>query len=139
MVVRGSGARARAGASLALVLGHAPRRSARLQDPRQRPRSCALRAARRLRQSRLPGARAAARQHRDAGARALVRLSACEGPKAARIISSSALTQVIAMAAPKFPETPEFTGLNTPIVAEYELTSLKEEGKLPAEASGTFV
>src|ERR1700752_4263139 len=42
------------------------------------------------------------------------------------------------MAAPKFPETPEFTGLNTPIGAEYELTGLKAEGQLPAEVCGTF-
>jgi carotenoid cleavage dioxygenase len=42
------------------------------------------------------------------------------------------------MAAPKFPETPEFTGLNTPIGAEYELTGLKVEGRLPPEVSGTF-
>jgi carotenoid cleavage dioxygenase-like enzyme len=37
-----------------------------------------------------------------------------------------------------FPTTPEFTGLNTPIGAEYELKRLKVEGRLPAEVFGTF-
>jgi carotenoid cleavage dioxygenase-like enzyme len=37
-----------------------------------------------------------------------------------------------------FPNTPEFTGLNTPIGAEYELTALPIEGRIPAEVAGTF-
>ena len=37
-----------------------------------------------------------------------------------------------------FPDTPEFTGLNSPIGEEYELTGLKVEGRIPAEVAGTF-
>lgn len=37
-----------------------------------------------------------------------------------------------------FPDTPEFTGLNAPIGAEYELRGLKVEGRIPADVRGTF-
>ena len=37
-----------------------------------------------------------------------------------------------------FPNTPEFTGLNSPLGEEYELEDLAVEGRLPAEVSGTF-
>jgi len=37
-----------------------------------------------------------------------------------------------------FPPTPEFTGLNAPIGAEYELRGLKVEGRIPTEVLGTF-
>ena len=37
-----------------------------------------------------------------------------------------------------FPDTPEFTGLNTPIGDEYELERLPVEGRIPAEIEGTF-
>lgn len=37
-----------------------------------------------------------------------------------------------------FPDTPEFTGLNTPIGEEYELERLPVEGRLPEEVHGTF-
>ena len=37
-----------------------------------------------------------------------------------------------------FPDTPEFTGLNTPIGDEYELERLTVEGRIPAEIEGTF-
>jgi hypothetical protein len=37
-----------------------------------------------------------------------------------------------------FPTGPEFTGLNAPIGAEYELEELPVEGRIPAEIAGTF-
>ena len=37
-----------------------------------------------------------------------------------------------------FPDTPEFTGLNAPIGAEYELRGLKVEGRIPADVRGIF-
>ena len=37
-----------------------------------------------------------------------------------------------------FPNTPEFTGLHTPIGEEYELAALPVEGRIPAEIAGTF-
>ena len=37
-----------------------------------------------------------------------------------------------------FPDTPEFTGLNTPIGEEYELERLPVDGRIPAEIEGTF-
>jgi carotenoid cleavage dioxygenase-like enzyme len=37
-----------------------------------------------------------------------------------------------------FPDTPEFTGLNEPIGAEYELEGLPVEGRIPREVAGTF-
>ena len=37
-----------------------------------------------------------------------------------------------------FPDTPEFTGLNTPLGEEYELEHLPVEGRIPAEVAGTF-
>jgi carotenoid cleavage dioxygenase-like enzyme len=37
-----------------------------------------------------------------------------------------------------FPTGPEFTGLNAPIGAEYELEDLPVEGRIPAEIAGTF-
>ena len=42
------------------------------------------------------------------------------------------------MSARAFPNTPEFTGLNTPISEEYELEALPVEGRIPAEVRGTF-
>ena len=39
---------------------------------------------------------------------------------------------------PTFPDTPEFTGLNTPIGEEYALERLSVEGQIPAEVAGTF-
>src|SRR6516162_11219717 len=71
----------------------------------------------------MPGARCAARQHRDARARAVVRLNHVE---------------LTGDAVGSFPQTPEFTGLNTPIGAEYELAALPVEGRIPAEIAGTF-
>ena len=38
----------------------------------------------------------------------------------------------------QFPDTPEYTGLNTPIGEEYEIGSLAVEGRIPAEVEGTF-
>ncbi|HTL19892.1 MAG TPA: carotenoid oxygenase family protein, partial [Steroidobacteraceae bacterium] len=38
----------------------------------------------------------------------------------------------------RFPNTPEFTGLNTPISEEYELPALPVEGRIPSEIAGTF-
>jgi len=37
-----------------------------------------------------------------------------------------------------FPNTPEYTGLNSPIGQEYELESLAVEGRIPIEVEGTF-
>jgi carotenoid cleavage dioxygenase-like enzyme len=37
-----------------------------------------------------------------------------------------------------FPAGPEFSGLNEPVGAEYELENLPVEGRIPAEVSGTF-
>jgi carotenoid cleavage dioxygenase-like enzyme len=42
------------------------------------------------------------------------------------------------MSARRFPDTPEFTGLNTPLGAEYQLTDLAVEGEIPAEVAGSF-
>ena len=42
------------------------------------------------------------------------------------------------MSVRRFPSTPEFTGLNTPISEEYELDALPVEGRIPAEVRGTF-
>jgi carotenoid cleavage dioxygenase len=38
----------------------------------------------------------------------------------------------------EFPDTPEYTGLNTPIGEEYELRHLDVEGRVPADVEGTF-
>src|SRR5262252_5102630 len=38
----------------------------------------------------------------------------------------------------QFPETPEYTGLNTPISEEYEIRSLAVDGRVPEEVEGTF-
>jgi len=43
------------------------------------------------------------------------------------------------MSARQYPNTPEFTGLNTPVTQEVELGPLAVEGKLPAEVEGTFL
>ncbi|MEC3910955.1 carotenoid oxygenase family protein [Sphingobium sp. CR2-8] len=37
-----------------------------------------------------------------------------------------------------FPQTPEYTGLNTPLGAEYDLHNLKVEGVIPADVKGVF-
>src|ERR1700733_7159146 len=37
-----------------------------------------------------------------------------------------------------FPDTFEYTGLNSPIGEEYELKSLAVEGRIPVEVEGTF-
>ena len=42
------------------------------------------------------------------------------------------------MTARTFPNAPEFTGLNSPIGAEYELDALPVEGRIPAAVAGTF-
>ncbi|HWS67530.1 MAG TPA: carotenoid oxygenase family protein [Steroidobacteraceae bacterium] len=39
---------------------------------------------------------------------------------------------------PGFPNTPDYTGLNSPIGEEYELESLAVEGRIPVEVEGTF-
>ncbi|HSD55043.1 MAG TPA: carotenoid oxygenase family protein [Burkholderiales bacterium] len=38
----------------------------------------------------------------------------------------------------RFPGTPEYTGLNTPLGEEYEIDSLAIEGRIPADVEGTF-
>lgn len=38
----------------------------------------------------------------------------------------------------RFPDTLEYTGLNTPIGEEYQIDSLAVEGRIPAEVEGTF-
>ena len=38
----------------------------------------------------------------------------------------------------RFPDTLEYTGLNTPIGEEYEIVSLAVEGRIPAEVEGAF-
>ena len=38
----------------------------------------------------------------------------------------------------RFPDTPEFTGLNTPLGEEYEVPALAIEGRIPAEVEGVF-
>lgn len=38
----------------------------------------------------------------------------------------------------RFPEAPEYTGLNTPLGEEFELVNLAVEGQIPAEVEGTF-
>jgi carotenoid cleavage dioxygenase-like enzyme len=37
-----------------------------------------------------------------------------------------------------YPQTPEFTGLNTPVVEEYSLSNLAVEGTIPPEVEGVF-
>src|ERR1700736_5270063 len=37
-----------------------------------------------------------------------------------------------------FPDTPDYSGLNSPIGEEYELKSLAVEGRIPVEVEGTF-
>src|ERR1700676_1630296 len=39
---------------------------------------------------------------------------------------------------PGFPNTPDYSGLNSPIGEEYELKSLTVEGRVPVEVEGTF-
>src|SRR3984893_18687145 len=39
---------------------------------------------------------------------------------------------------PGFPNTPDYTGLNSPVGEEYELRSVAVEGRIPAEVEGTF-
>jgi len=48
------------------------------------------------------------------------------------------MVRVKAIPVRNFPNTPEFTGLNTPIGEEYELESLRVEGRIPPEVAGTF-
>ncbi len=38
----------------------------------------------------------------------------------------------------KFPATPDYTGLNTPVGAEYDLDSLTVEGRIPSDIEGSF-
>lgn len=38
----------------------------------------------------------------------------------------------------QFPQTPEYTGLNTPIGVEYDLADLTVHGTIPADVEGTF-
>ena len=38
----------------------------------------------------------------------------------------------------QFPNTPEYTGLNTPLGEEYEIDSLAVEGRIPADVEGVF-
>jgi carotenoid cleavage dioxygenase-like enzyme len=38
----------------------------------------------------------------------------------------------------RYPDTPEYTGLNTPIGEEYEIDSLGVDGRIPADVEGTF-
>jgi carotenoid cleavage dioxygenase len=38
----------------------------------------------------------------------------------------------------RFPETLEYTGLNTPIGEEYEIGSLEVEGRVPRDVEGTL-
>jgi carotenoid cleavage dioxygenase-like enzyme len=38
----------------------------------------------------------------------------------------------------RYPDAPEFTGLNTPLGEEYEVPDLKIEGKIPDEVEGVF-
>lgn len=38
----------------------------------------------------------------------------------------------------QFPDTPEYTGLNSPIGEEYEIASLAVDGRVPTEVEGTF-
>ena len=38
----------------------------------------------------------------------------------------------------RFPDTPEYTGLNAPIGEEYNLENLPVEGVIPAEVEGAF-
>jgi len=37
-----------------------------------------------------------------------------------------------------FPDSPDYTGLNTPVGEEYDIARLEVEGELPAEVEGTF-
>ena len=37
-----------------------------------------------------------------------------------------------------FPATPDYTGLNTPVGAEYDLDSLSVEGRIPSDIEGSF-
>ena len=37
-----------------------------------------------------------------------------------------------------FPDTPDYTGLNAPVREEYEIASLRVEGRIPADVEGTF-
>lgn len=39
---------------------------------------------------------------------------------------------------PAFPQTPDYTGLNSPLGEEYELQSLDVEGRIPADVEGVF-
>ena len=38
----------------------------------------------------------------------------------------------------QFPNTPEYTGLNTPLGEEYEIGSLAVEGRIPPDVEGVF-
>jgi carotenoid cleavage dioxygenase-like enzyme len=42
------------------------------------------------------------------------------------------------MDAGRFPDTPDYTGLNTPVGEEYDIDSLAVEGEIPGEIEGTF-
>jgi carotenoid cleavage dioxygenase len=38
----------------------------------------------------------------------------------------------------RFPDTPDYTGLNTPVGEEYDIASLEVEGEIPRDIEGTF-